>query len=155
MKTNNILFATVNNDAITERKDVNVLDVARLFANIVNRDDRYNAIVDSDCVDSRAYRDDYMHVYRHDTQNAQNRAFNNVFKCYFKHKKECVNIKCNKVNFDAFTCDIEHIKQYDKSEIRYIVSYDNFIAFMHSVIEFDNARATTSATRENVNAIAK
>ena len=118
--------------------------------------DAYNVVVDSNENDARACRDDYVHVYRHSTSNAQNRAHNNVFQCYFKHSKECVCVLCNKTNFDAFACDIAHEKQYkNASLIRYIVSYSDFIAFMHAIIDFDVARATTSATRENVATIAK
>ena len=126
-----------------------VYDITKLFAYVLNeQNNSYSAIVDIDTDDSTACKDDYLHIYRHNTQNVNNKAHNNVFKCYFKHKKQCVNIKCNTVNFDAFTSDIEHVKQYHRSEIRYIVSYNDFIQFINELMTYDNARATTSATKE-------
>jgi len=137
------------NNTITTNENATVLDMTMLFAYVINEtSDNYNAVVDSTCESARACKDDYLHIYRHNTNNETNRAHNNVFKCYFKHKKQCVNIKCNTVNFDAFTSDIEHVKQYHRSEIRYIVSYNDFIQFINELMTYDNARATTSATKE-------
>jgi hypothetical protein len=137
-------------NTIVTNENANVLDYSMLFAYVINEtSDNYNAIVDSTLNDARACRDDYLHIYRHDTTNAQNRAHNNVFQCYLKNKKQCVNILCNKVNFDAFTSDIQHEKQYKNSSlIRFVVAYDEFIQFMQSLIQYDNMRATTSATKE-------
>lgn len=149
MNTQNTLIATEN---------ATVLDNAMLFAYVINdKTTSYNAVVDSMTDDSRACRDDYLHIYRHDTTNAQNRAHNNVFQCYLKQSKSVVNVLCNKVNFDAFESDIEHIKQYkSNSLIRFVVSYDCFVSFMLELIQFDNARATATATATvDVNAIAK
>ena len=142
-------------NTIVTNENATVLDNAMLFAYVLNdKTNNYNVVVDSALDDARACRDDYLHIYRHDTTNAQNRAHNNVFQCYLKHKKQCVNILCNKVNFDSFTSDIEHTKQYKASMIRYIVSYNDFIQFINELMTYDNARATTSATRE-AEAIAK
>lgn len=150
MKTTNTIVT--NENAI-------VLDNAMLFAYVLNdKYDNYNVVVDSTLDDARACRDDYMHIYRHDTTNAQNRAHNNVFQCYLKHKKQCVNVLCNKVNFDAFASDIEHVKQYkNNSLIRFVVSYNDFISFMSELIQFDNARATTATATAttDIKAIAK
>ena len=128
-------------------ENTTVYDMTKLFAYVLNeKNDNYNAVVDIDTNDARACRDDYLHIYRHDTTNAQNRAHNNVFQCYLKNKKQCVNVLCNKVNFDAFSSDIQHDKQYkNNSLIRYIVSYNDFVLFMSELIQYDNNRATTTA----------
>lgn len=153
MKT--MIFSNIENDNMTVCEKVDVKRVSAMFACIISqRYDNYNAVVDSNESNSRSFRDDYIHIYRHDTKQSVN-AHNNVFQCYLKHSKECVNILCNKANFDAFNSEIEHVKQYKKSLVRYVVAYDNFIAFMREIITYDNARLTTSATKENVSEIAK
>ena len=151
-KSNSMCFATVNNDEMSIDNAVNVKRVASLFACVLDAyNDAYSVIVDSNESDTRACRDDYIHVYRHSTSNAQNRAHNNVFQCYLKHSKECVNVLCNKTNFEAFKSErIEYSKEYkNASLIRYIVAYDDFIAFMHDIMSYDMQRATTSATKES------
>ena len=142
---------------IIATENVSVLDNAMLFAYVLNDTNNiaYNVVVDSTLDNTSSVRDDYLHVYRHDTTCQSNKAHNNVFQCYLKHRKQCVNILCNKANFDAFTCDIKHEKQYKKSLVRYIVAYDDFIAFMREIIAYDNDRQTTTATKENVDVIAK
>lgn len=153
-----LINATANNDTVTDFETAkSVYSYARFFASYINNAyDNYNVVVDCDEINARACKDDYIHVYRHNTSNVANRAHNNVFQCYLKHKKQCINILCNKTNFNAFSCDIEHIKQYKNSSlIRYIVSYDNFISFMSEIIAYDNARQITSATKENALQIAK
>lgn len=148
----------MKNNTILTNENASVLDMTMLFAYVLTdtvSTDNYNFIVDS-AIDDSHVRDDYMHVYRHSTTYVSNKAHNNVFQCYLKHRKQCVCIVCNRTNFDAFSTDIKHDRQIKSSSLyRYVVSYDNFIAFMREIIDFDIHRQTTTATQENVSAVAK
>ena len=138
--------------------NANILDISMLFAYVLNEtiSNDYFAIVDSQEKNSRSFKDDYIHVYRHDTRQANAKAnSNNVFKCYLKRKKHTVNIKCNAHNFETFSSDIQYIKERDNAEYRYIVSFDDFISFMHELIAYDTNRQTTTANKENALQIAK
>lgn len=146
------------NDILATENNATVLDMSTLFAYVLSdtiQSDIYNFIVDS-AIDENHVRDDYMHVYRHSTTYVSNKAHNNVFQCYLKHRKQVVCIVCNRTNFDAFSTDIKHDRQIKSSSLyRYVVSYDNFIAFMREIIAYDTNRQTTTATIENVAQIAK
>lgn len=158
----------MKNNTILTNENATVLDMSNLFAFVLSdtlQSDNYNIIVDSlisfyddnALVDDNNHtRDDYIHVYRHSTTYVSNKAHNNVFQCYLKHRKQCVCVVCNRTNFDAFNTDIKHDRQVKSSSLyRYVVSYDNFIAFMREIIAYDMHRQTTSATIENVVEIAK
>ena len=146
----------MKNTTILATENATVKDNAMLFAYVLNEKiDNYNIVVDSTLENASSMRDDYLHVYRHNTTCVSNKAHNNVFQCYLKHKKQCVNVLCNRTNFNDFITNIQCSVSYKKSLIRYIVSYDDFIAFMREIIAYDNARATTSATKENAQQIAK
>ena len=112
----------------------------------------YNIVVDSDEENARSCRDDYVHFYQYTTTQAHNKAHDNVFQCYFKSRDKEVCILCNKTLFDAFTTDIQHVKQYKASSlIRYRVSYSDFIAFMCDISAYDALRVQkTTITKEVV-----
>ena len=131
MKTNNTL-TTVEN--------ATVLDMTTLVTFVMREQfkEQYNFIIDSDSVDN-----DYIHVLRNNTNIQANKAHNHAFHMYFKHKKQQVNVLCNKANFDAFQSDFRVNDK--KTNCKYIVDYAHIIDFMRDIMTYDTNRQTTTA----------
>ena len=138
---NTTILATEN----TTVKDITTLTVFVLKEHF---EKHYNFSIDSDCID-----DDYIHVLRNDTLIQSNKAHNHAFHMYYKHKKQQVNVLCNKANFDAFE---SVYRVADKKKMcKYVVDYAHIIDFMREIMTYDTNRATTSATKENAESIAQ
>lgn len=87
-------------------------------------------------------RDDYIHVFRNDSDK-------NAFQCYLKNTKKQVYILANTKLFQEFKTDIEHdTKQKNAQLTRYIVSYDNFIKLAKEMLKFDSNRDVTTVTKK-------
>ena len=131
----------------------NVLDMTRLFASVISdMSDKYNVVVDCDIDTDTHTREDYLHLYRHDTQYASQYAHNNVLQCYLKNKKRQVCVVANKTNFDAFSTEnADYVREIKSQSLyRFRVSYDTFVDFMRDIIAFDNARDTTTVQQTTV-----
>lgn len=108
----------------------------------------YNIISDSRLfeqkadVEKKASCDDtYLHIFRHNTDSSLN-----VLQCFFKHSKKQVYVLANMKQFEAFNTDVEHVVAH-KSRIRYYVSYEQFTAFIESILDYDTHRLTATATQ--------
>ena len=103
--------------------------------------DQYNIIPDVE-LEKKDTDDTYLHIFRHNTDSSLN-----VLQCFYKPKKSQVYVLANKIQFDAFQTDVEHVVAHT-SRIRYYVPFDQFVAFVESILTYDtiqrNAQKSTA-----------
>lgn len=115
-----------------------VLDVANKFVSELST----KTIEKSYTVELDVIRDDYIHIFRNDSNK-------NAIQCYLKNTKKQVYILANTKLFQDFSTDIEHEQKIKNAQLtRYIVSYDNFTKLAKELLKYDSNRQKTTTVEK-------